>query len=60
MKVLVRHLITFLQEDFSPDAEIHLDKDGWMKDDLPAGDAIELIRQRGVFVKFQDDLFINN
>lgn len=57
--VRVKDLIAYLQT-IPPELEVHLDKDGWMEDDINTDDPVTLIRRRGLFTWFSDILIINN
>jgi hypothetical protein len=60
LQVKVKHLIEYLQKEFNPESNVFLDKDGWdVFREMPK-DEIELIRMRGIFDKFDGNLFINN
>jgi hypothetical protein len=60
LQVKVKHLIEYLQKEFNPESNVFLDKDGWdVIREMPK-DEIELIRMRGIFDKFDGNLFINN
>jgi hypothetical protein len=60
LTVRVKHLIQFLQENFDPEARVILDRDGWTNYDYDVTNEIDLIKERGVFDAWQDDLIINN
>lgn len=61
----VKHLIEYLQ-NLDPEADVHLDKDGWMEEDCSnSEDPLCVIRERGLFYyrhRAPDDayLIINN
>jgi hypothetical protein len=60
MKVTVKDIVDHLNT-LPPDAQVELDKDGWMEDELPhEGDVQKLIQQRGVFYRGDNYLVINN
>jgi hypothetical protein len=61
MKVTIGDLITNLQQ-FSPDWEVRLDKDGWLEEEIKPKDVQDLINQRGLWgCCFSDNfLIINN
>jgi hypothetical protein len=46
--IRVKHLIEALQK-YDPELEVHLDKDGWMADDLPNATEVQIIQQRGLW-----------
>jgi hypothetical protein len=60
MVVTVQDIIDYLHTNFSLDAEVHLDKDGWNIDELKPKDVQDLIRSRSIFEDYKGDLFINN
>ncbi len=55
VKHLVEYLLTLDQED-----GVMLDKDGWRHDEINPKDEMELIRKRGIFSKWRNNLVINN
>lgn len=59
--VTIGDLVTYLSQ-FPQDAEVILDKDGWMQDEIPHETAVELVARRGAFqfIKQQGFLVINN
>lgn len=64
MKITVADIVAHFQK-YPPDAEVHLDHDGWMEDECsnPA-DAATIIKERGLFLeRLRDDdpvIIINN
>lgn len=64
MIIKVKHLIEYLQTNFDPELHLHLDKDGWLEDELNPEDELELIHNRGVFSHYKDEKYefvtINN
>ena len=64
MSIKVKDLIQYLTS-LNPEAEVILDKDGWMEDELPEGyDNQKIIANRGLFYKSShaghDYVIINN
>jgi len=59
MKVTVKDFKKYLDQ-FDPDMEIRLDKDGWLEHEIKAETPIELIRKRGVFWEGKTSLILNN
>lgn len=59
LTIRVKNIIEYLQQ-FDPNTEVSLDKDGWESGD----NEIEIIENSGIFEYFDDDdppsLFINN
>ena len=47
-KITTGDLIKYL-EQFPKDTEIHLDKDGWLFDEIDETDPIKIIESRGLF-----------
>lgn len=60
MKIQIKHLLQYLQQ-FDPELEVVLDKDGWMEKDCSPKNELDLIEQRGVFWYCEGKyLIINN
>jgi uridine kinase len=59
MDIKVKDIIQYLTENFDPDSLVYLEHDGWLEDDSE-DDAQEIIYNRGIFTKFDNDLFIEN
>lgn len=59
--VKIKDIVAYLQK-FDQDAEVNLDKNGWMEDELPHTDVQQLIAKRGVFSYYREGnfLIINN
>ena len=57
--VRVKDLISYLSR-FNPEANVWLDKDGWMEKDMTAENPVDLIRERGLFSSSNGSLIINN
>ncbi len=60
LTVRVKHIIEYLQKEFDPEATVHLQNDGWDGADEGAENEIDMIKNRCIFDKFRDSLFINN
>lgn len=63
LKVTTADLVEYLNQ-FPPNTEVGLNKDGWMEDEIKAATPRELIKRRGLFFvgKLFDEtyLIINN
>lgn len=48
MKITVADVVAYLSK-LPQDAEVFLDKDGWMEEDFTPRDPLDLIHKRGLF-----------
>lgn len=60
LQVKVKHIIEYLTKNFDQEAEVELDRDGWMPEYFEASDEIDLIDKRGIFTNFKGVLYIEN
>ena len=60
-QIKVKHIIEYLNQ-FDPEANVGLDKDGWMAEFTPHKDELDLIDKRGIFHYWKErkHLTINN